>query len=248
MLPVLFTIGPITVYTFGFFLGIGSFLAAFIIWRRLKDIGLREEKIIDGIIFCAFLGIFFSRIFFVVQNFSEFEESLIRWIFIGRYPGFSFWGGLSGGFLGLFLFCRRQKWNFWRVADEVTFGILPLSFLFQLGTFFNGGGVGKPTTMPWGVFPPGSLVRQHPVSLLMAIFIFIIWITLLKLEREWRTWSWYKSQRSGFVTLVFLGLLSLVNLPLAFLKENKLYFFWLEIILTLVGVLISSFLIWQRRK
>lgn len=248
MLPLLFTVGPFTVYTFGFLLGIGFFFASFIIWRRLRELGLREEKIIDGIIFCALLGLFFSRVFFIIHHFQDFGALLSRWILLRRYPGISFWGGIGGFFLGLFLFCHFQKWNFWRIADEVTFGMLPFLFLFQLGAFFDGSEIGKPTGMPWGVFFPGSLVRQHPVSLIMAFFIFLIWIGLLKIEREWRTWKWYRSQEPGFITLVFLGLLCLGNLPLAFLKENKLYFFLIETILTLGGVAISAILIWSKRK
>jgi len=248
MLPVLFTIGPITVYTFGFFLGIGVFFTAFIIWRRLKELGIREEKIIDEIIFCQFLGLFFSRVFFIIKNFSEFGLIFNRWILIGLFPGLSFWGWLIGIFFGLFLFSRWQKWDFWRIADEVAFGILPFLFLFQMGAFFDGSGVGKPTSLPWGIFFPGSMVRQNPVSLIMAIFIFFIWLFLLQIERQWRTWSWYKSQKPGFITLSFWGLLCLVNLPLAFLKENRLYFFLIDIFLSFGGVVLSATLIWLKRK
>jgi phosphatidylglycerol:prolipoprotein diacylglycerol transferase len=248
MLPILFTIGPVTIYTFGFLLGLGFFLTSFIIWRRLRELGLKEEKIIDGIIFGAFLGFFFSRIFFVIQNFSDFGISFGHWILVGRYPGFSFWGALVGILLGLIWFCRQQKWDFWRVADEVTLGILPFFFLAQLGAFFDGTSPGKPTSMPWGIFFPGSLVRQHPVSLFSAIFLFLIWVFLLKIERQWRTWSWYKSQAPGFITLTSFSLIFLTNFPLAFLRETRLYFYWLEIILSLFGVAVSLILIWQKRK
>ncbi|MGB9706843.1 MAG: prolipoprotein diacylglyceryl transferase family protein, partial [Microgenomates group bacterium] len=101
MLPVLFSLGPVTVYTFGFFLAVGFFLAAFIIWRRLRDLGFREEKIIDGIIFSAAWGILVSRLFFVFQNLNNFGLSPGRWVLIGRYPGFSFWGAVGGILFGL---------------------------------------------------------------------------------------------------------------------------------------------------
>jgi len=248
MLPVLFSLGPVTFYTFGFFLAVGFFLAAFIIWRRLKDLGFREEKIIDGIIVLAVCGFLVSRLFFIFQNWEDFGVFFARWFLFSRYPGFSFWGGITGVFLGLFWFSRRQKWDFWRVADEVTFGILPFFVLVQLGAFFDGANSGKPTNMPWGVFFPGSLLRQHPISLFMAIFLFLIWFFLLRIERQWRTWTWYKSQAPGFITLTSLGLMFFTNFLLAFLKETKLYFYWLEIILSSLGVVLSAMWIWQKRK
>ena len=239
MLPVLFSAGPVTFYTFGFFLAVGFFLAAFIVWRRLKDLGFKEEKIIDGIIVSTAAGLLVSRL--VGTSFGH-------WFLVGQSSGFSFLGGLAGVILGLFWFCRRQKWDFWRVADEAAFGILPFFFLAQLGAFFDGTGQGRPTNMPWGIFFPGSLVRRHPISLLMAIFLFLIWVFLLKIERQWRTWSWYKSQAPGFIFLAFLGLVFLANFLLAFLKENSLYFYWLEIALSLLGAGVSAALIWQKRK
>lgn len=248
MLPVLFSLGPITFYTFGFFLAIGFFLAAFTIWRRLRDLGFKEEKIIDGIIVLAVGGLLFSRVFFILQNFEKFGVFLSRWLLVGRYPGFSFWGVIVGVFLSLFWFCKKQKWDFWRVADEVAFGALPFFVLVQLGLFFDGTSPGKPTSMPWGVFFPGSLVRQHPVSLFIAIFLFLIWFFLLKIERQWRFWDWYKSKASGFIFLTFLSLLFFANFLLAFLKETKLYFYWLEIILSLLGAGGSAVWLWQKRK
>lgn len=248
MLPVLFSLGPITVYTFGFFLAVGFFLAGFIIWRRLKDLGFKEEKIIDGIIVLAVGGLLASRVFFIFQNFEKFAFIPARWIFLGRYPGLSFWGGITGITLALGWFCKKQKWNFWQVADEITFGVLPFLALAQLGAFFDGTSSGKPTSMPWGIFFPGSLLRQHPVSLFMAILLFLISLFLLKIERQWRFWSWYKSKSPGFIFLTFLGLMFFVNFLLAFLRETKLYFYWLGIILSLLGTAASSALIWQKRK
>lgn len=246
MLPVLFSIGPVTAYTLGVLLAIGFFLNTFIIWRRLIDLGLKEEKVIDMIVYSSIFGLIFSRLFFIIQNFPKFGFFIDRWIFIGRYPGLSFWAGLTGIFLGISLFCKKEKWDFWQVADEAVFGILPMSVLVQIGCFFDGCVVGKPTDMPWGMFFPGNLIRQHPVSLFGAIFFLAIWFFLLRIERQWRMWSWYKSKASGFVFLIFSGLALLFNLPLAFLKETTLYFFPLEISLTFLGVVVSLVIFYKR--
>ncbi|MGB9707114.1 MAG: hypothetical protein ACPLXP_03520, partial [Microgenomates group bacterium] len=91
-------------------------------------------------------------------------------------------------------------------------------------------------------------VRQHPVSLFAAAFLLLIWIFLLKVERQWRTWTWYKSQEAGFITLTSLGLMFFANFLLAFLKETRLYFYWLEIILSLGGAAVSAALLWQKGR
>ncbi|MBM3205525.1 prolipoprotein diacylglyceryl transferase, partial [Candidatus Shapirobacteria bacterium] len=151
MLPVLFSAGPVTIYTFGFLLAVGVFLETFIVWRRLKDLGLKEEKVIDFLVWGLFLGFVFSRLIFIGQNFSNFGFHFSRWFLFVRYPGFSSIGWLLGLFLALWRFAKKEKWLFWQVADEVTFGIFPFLILLQIGSFFDGSGFGRSTIMPWGL-------------------------------------------------------------------------------------------------
>ena len=99
--------------------------------------------------------------------------------------------------------------------------------------------------MPWGMYFPGSLLRRQPTSLFAAILFLLIWLFLLWVEPQWRMWSWYKSQASGFVFLASLELLLLVNLLLAFWQDIKVYFFWLEVGLNLVALLVVSFVFYR---
>ena len=232
MLPVLLTLGPITVYSFSIALGIGFFLGVFIAWRRLRDLGLDEEKILDAIILGSICGLVFSKLIY----FAEF------------YPqgGFSFWGGLAGLFLIFFLFAKAQKWDFWQIADELTFAILPFAVLGQVGALLDGSTFGKPTVMPWGIYFPGSLIRSQPISLFMALSFFTIWVFLLRIERYWRTWDWYKSKESGFVFLSFLGLGFATTLVVDFWSLAKIYWLWLKIILGLVSILVVGLIFLYR--
>lgn len=223
MLPIIFSIGPITVYSFGFLLALGFLVGAFIIWRRLKDLGLDEEKIIDLIILGTIVGLVFSKI-----------------------PEFSFFGSLTGFFLVLWWFTKKEKWDFWLIVDELAYGILPFFILVQIGAFLGGSNPGKSTTMPWGVYFPGTLVRTQPTSLFLALGFFLILLFLLKIERNWRTWDWYKSKAPGFIFLLFLGLTFLVNLLIAFLSNDKLYWLWLKVIFNSVGTIAAGLILFYR--
>jgi len=246
MLPIIFSTGPVTIYSFGFLLAIGVFLESFVIWRRLRDLGFKEEKILDFLILSLFLGLVISRLIFILQNWPSFGFHLSRWFLFVRYPGFSVLGWLLGLLLALWRFVKEEKWDFWRVIDEVTFGFLPFLILVQIGSFLDGSGFGRSTNMPWGIYFPGILLKRHPVSLFFALALLAVWFFLLKIERHWRTWEWYKNKESGFIFLVALTSIFLINLPLAFLKESKLYFYWSEIILTLIGLIIIGSLFYLR--
>lgn len=234
MLPLLFSIGPINFYSLGLFLAVGFFLAAFFIWRRLRELGIDEEKVIDLIIIAALSGLIFARIFFIAQNISVIGIDLTRWLLIGRYPGLSFWGGIGGIFLAIYYFSRRQNWDFWQLADEFVYGLMPFLILSQIGAFFDGTGFGKPTTMPWGIYAAGSLLKRHPLPLVMAIGFFILWLFFLRIERYWRSWEWYKSKAHGLMALGFGFFTMLMNSLVAIWRDNLLYWYWLEISLSLI--------------
>lgn len=246
MRPIFFSIGSVNVYSLGFLLAIGTFLSSFLIWRRLRELGIKEEKTIDFLLALSFLGLIAARIFYIARHFEQFGFFPTRWLLLGRYPGLSFWGGILGFGLALWLFSKRQKWEFWQIADELCFGLLPLLLLSQVGCFFDGCSLGKPTNMFWGVYFPGSFLRRQPVSVFATIFLFLIFLFLIWLERRWRLWIWYKSKASGFICLSFLALLFLANFILAFWRDSKLYFYWSEIFLSLMGLLATVVIFYLR--
>lgn len=246
MLPLLFSVGPINLYSLGLCLAIGFFLAAFFIWRRLRDLGIEEEKVIDLIIIAGLFGLVFGRIFFIIQNFSLFGFNPAHWLLVGQYPGLSFWGSLGGISLAVYLFCRRQSLDFWQLADEFAYGLMPFLILSQIGAFFDGSGFGKPTTMPWGIYATGSLLKRQPLPLVMALVFFIVWLLLLRIERYWRTWNWYKSKAYGLVTLGGGFLVMMINFLVAFWRDNLLYWYWLEIGLSLTLAIVFVGIIYLR--
>lgn len=246
MYPILFTIGSITIYSFGVFLFVGFFLALFIIWRRLREQGLEEEKILDFLFLIILWGLVFARLAFIVTHFELFGLSLSKFLFLGRFPGLSFWGGFLGAVLAMIYFIRKNRWDLWKVADEAVFGFAPFAVLSHLGCFFDGCSLGKQTGAFWGMFFPGSLLRRHPVSLFEAVVFLVIWIFLLRIERRWRTWEWYRSHAEGFISLSFLTFIFLSSSALAFLEDGKIYWLYFKQALSLMLALGAMVVLYRR--
>jgi phosphatidylglycerol:prolipoprotein diacylglycerol transferase len=232
MFPILFKIGQYSFSSLGFLVGIGFFLAFFLIWRRLKEVGLEEEKVVDSFLFSSLAAFFAARIFYIGGHFDKFGLNLGRWFYINRFPGLSFWGAIVGFLGGFYYFARKEKWNYFKIGDELVFGLVPFAVLVQVGMFFDGANLGNETGLFWGIFFPGNMVRRHPISLFQAGFFLVLWLWLLRSERRWRGWSWYKSQKQGFLVLAFLILSSFFNFLLAFLKPAGLYSVLLEKIIS----------------
>lgn len=218
-------------------MGLGAFLSSFFIWRRLRDLGLKEEKIIDFLFVLTFFGLISARLFYLVSHFDSFGFYPDHWLFLTRYPGLSFSGAMFGFGLAFWYFGKKQKWTLWLVADELVFGLLPFMILVKIGCFLDGSDLGRATNLPWGVYFPGQLLRRHPVSLIMGLVLLLIWLVLIWVERRWRLWRWYQNKNGGFISMLFLALFFLANFGLAFWRDSGLYWRWLEVSFSLLGFL-----------
>ena len=107
MFPVLFSIGNFAVSSFGVFLALGFLLAVFLIWRLSRAWDLDEEKVLDLTLLTFLGGLIGARVYFVMEHWDFFAANFTKAILFYKFPGFSFWGGVLGGWLTLFYFSKR---------------------------------------------------------------------------------------------------------------------------------------------
>ncbi len=204
MLPVLFSIGPLSISSFGLFLALAFLYGTYLVWRLARAWDLPEEKILDLVILSFFGGLIGARLFFVALNFDYFLPVLYKTLLITKYPGLSFWGGFLGGWLTLFYFCRRFKLNFWQIADLASIGFLAGLILGDIGCFLGGCSVGKMSNLFLATGVVGQIGNRLPISLIEAIIFAFILFSL-----------WPKAIRFHFngkilsLSLILIGLVKL---------------------------------------
>lgn len=229
MHPILFSIGPISVSSFGFFAALAFLLATFLVWKFAAEEILfskaliKEEYLFDGVFIFTLTSFFGGRAIFVLSHFDKFGFNFLSWFLVRRASGISFLGGFLVGALALFFFCLKKKISFYGLADLFSLaGTTSLSLGF-IGAFLDGLFVGAKTSLPWGVLSVGFEGRRHPVSLLASIFFLILFFILKKV----RIFA-LKERKEGIVTFSFLTLSSFFLFLLEFLKEDRIYFRWLK--------------------
>jgi phosphatidylglycerol:prolipoprotein diacylglycerol transferase len=182
--PVFFRLGPLQFRWYGLMYLLGLLAAYFIIKTRAaaKGIALSKEQIYDLIVYSA-LGVFLGgRLGYTLfYNFSYYIQHPLSIIAVWE-GGMSFHGGLLGTCLAIWLFCRRQGFPLYTIADLAA-GAVPIGLgLGRLGNFINGELFGRATDVEWCmVFPHGGDVCRHPSQLyeagLEGILLFVIlWI------------------------------------------------------------------------
>jgi len=172
MYPVLFRLGPITIYSYGMMMALGFLAAGWVLSRELQRQGKDPNFSSTLVLWGAVGGLLGARLLFVIEQWPAFVAD--PWSFVLTGAGFTWYGGLIGGVAALTLCIQRSGLSWLEVMDAVAPAIALGHGIGRIGCHLAGDGDwGPPTTLPWGVaytqaiigwdFPPG--VRVHPTAL-----------------------------------------------------------------------------------
>jgi phosphatidylglycerol:prolipoprotein diacylglycerol transferase len=216
MLPVLFEIGPFTIYSFGFFLALAYFLGTFVLWREGRKQGYNEEKLLDLSIIGLIVSLIGGRLYFVLLHRELFVEDPTRILFFWQ-GGFAFHGSLILVIVICGLAVRAWKWSFFQLADIGALAATTALVVGRIGSFLAGVDFGKATELPWGVTLPSVVGSRHPIQLyeaaaylLLLFFLYLIYFRNLSSQ----------NLKSGKVFFAFLILGSLIRAALEPLRAD----------------------------
>jgi len=186
MHPILFKLGPITIYTYGFFAFLGVVLGSMVAFQEAKKQSIPKEafsSIIFWVITAGFLGAKLLYILIEFKSFLKYPLEMIR-------SGFVFYGGIVAGIGSLYILARKYSLSFLKLADTIVIGI-PLGHAFgRIGCFFYGCCYGKPTDSFLGIIfplssPAGALgVKVIPTQIISAFFLFLLFLLILLIKKR----------------------------------------------------------------
>ncbi len=143
MHPILIKIGPITIYTYGFFFALGILSGFMLSLKLIKREHLDKRKISDLIFYSilialigAKLSLFLLEIKYYLKYTSEIKYLLTS--------GGTFYGGLIFGLFFAFWYIRKHKLNYKAILDISGPSIALGHFFGRLGCFFAGCCFGRP--------------------------------------------------------------------------------------------------------
>jgi len=244
--PVLLGLGGLEIRYYGLVYVMGFFIS---IWwmfylRKKGKLELSKEEIWDfG--FWLMLGVIIgSRVF---EIFWEPGIYLLRpWELLMIWKGgMSFHGGLVGIVIAGWLFCKRKKLNFGRIADILSLPTILALGLGRVANFINGELVGRISSVRWCVVFPGYEECRHPSTLYAAGKRFLVFF--------WLGWLFFKEGvfkfKEGFIFWNFVFFEGLGRIIVDFYREDILYFgFSLGQWFSLVMVLAALVVFWKFYK
>ena len=252
MHPILFSIGPITLHTYGFFVALGLLVGISLGLREGRKVGYEPQALMDTIFYIVLAGIIGSRVFYVAQNFSAYRVHPLD-IFKLWEGGLVFYGALLGGLPVGWYFMKRHGYGFWPLFDAFAPSIAIGQAFGRVGCFFAGCCYGCRTDLPWAVTftDPQCLAPQniplHPTQLYTAFALAVIFVILYSMRNRTRF--------TGQLACAYLILHSIVRFSMELLRnDDRLYLAGIpisvtqivSIVLFLVGI--TSYILLNRKR
>lgn len=228
---------------YGLIIVLAMLVAATAAARLAKRAGYDPEHVWGGLTWAIIPGIIFARLWFVlfpsksiieagrdtawyIQNFFDLQNGAIA-IWGG---GLSIFGAVLGGFLGVYLYARRNKMPLGPWLDIAGVALPLAQAIGRWANFVNQELYGTVTTLPWGITIdsahriapyestidyPAATTLFHPLFLYESLWSVLAFIVLLNVFLRYRS-----RLKGGDILLFYVMQYSVIRFLLEFLRVD----------------------------
>ncbi len=161
-------LGPLTIHLYGVIIAFGLILAVLYGCKRSKAFGLKEDDLIDGVLWVTPFAIACARAYYVIFEWQRYAENPVSALYIWE-GGLAIYGGVLGAVVGVAVFCRIKKIKMTAVLDLMLLGFLIGQSIGRWGNFVNREAFGAETTtfLRMGLFNryTETVTYYHPTFL-----------------------------------------------------------------------------------
>jgi len=169
--PYLLQWGFLSIRWYGFFMAIAVLVGSIYFYREGLKQNLDEDFLLNTIILVVVAGVVGARLMFVLANHPQWFIEAPLEVFKVWEGGLAWHGGLLGGFLAGYIYCKRKGISPHRLADLTVPGLALGYALVRIGNIFNGEVLGNFTAFGWRW--PAQLVG-FGIGIILLIRFFVL--------------------------------------------------------------------------
>lgn len=211
MRPELFTLGPVTLHSFGLMMALAFVTAGVAAAWQFRRRGIDPEIAYSLLIAAIVGGIVGSKVHYLLVHPEQWRTAA----FSGS--GLIWYGGMLGGGLAVWLLAHFSPVRTALLADAIAPGLAAAYAVGRVGCLLNGDDYGVPSTLPWAMsFPKGSPPTTqlvHPTQIYeilgsLVILVLLLWVLGPRLRN------------SGSLFWSYLGLAGIERFLVEFVRTN----------------------------
>lgn len=183
-------LGWVQLYLFSIIVFFAFLWFGFVFFKKAREQHVEEEVSLNSILLMGLWVAVMARMVFVVKSPDIFIDNWIRVVFLKEYAGMDGWGAVLGLLVATVIVVRKTKQKMFDWLDLVSLALAAALPVIEAGRLVIGHG--------------GLLMGVVPEMGLRASLLLVLFWSLWKLEKEYRTFDWYRHNktqaRTGFVT------------------------------------------------
>ena len=185
--PRVFSLGPLNIHLYGLAIGLGLILAVMYVCRRSREFGLKEDDILDGVLWITPFAIICARIYYVAFSWKDYADNPLS-VFAIWEGGIAIYGSVIGAVIGVIVLCKVKKLKVATVLDVTLLGFFIGQIFGRWGNFFNREAFGAATDsfFRMGLLNTRTGVTEyyHPTFLYESVWNLIGFVLLHFLSKK----------------------------------------------------------------
>ena len=134
--PRVLELGPLVIHYYGAIIALGLVLAVVYCCKRGDQFGLKEDDILDGVLWITPFAILCARIYYCAFSWEEYAADPISVLYIWN-GGIAIYGSVIGAIIGMAVFSKIKKIKLTPILDLILLGFLIGQFIGRWGNFMN---------------------------------------------------------------------------------------------------------------
>ncbi len=211
-------IGEFKIYFYGIIIAVGLLLALTYALKRINQFGIKEDDLIDGVLWVVPFAIVCARLYYCVFKWRDFADDPISIFYINK-GGLAIYGGVIGALIGVLVHCKIKKIKVGALLDLVALGFLIGQAVGRWGNFFNREAFGAETDffLKMGLLntATGKVEYHHPTFLYESLWNVVGFVMLHVLSK--------RRKYDGQIALGYVAWYGLGRTMIEGLRTDSLY-------------------------
>lgn len=262
MNPIAISFGIIEIRWYALFILSGFLIGMLLIKKEAKRLNMEVNKIMDLCFYLVIVSVIGARIYYVIFEFNSYRDNLLD-IFAIWQGGLAIHGGILGGIIFTYLYCRKRNLNLLQITDLIAPALILGQSIGRWGNFFNGEAFGPKTTYIFlkslhlpkfivdGMYlysPVDNIYAyRQPTFLYESLWCLIGFILLLLLRKN-------KKIKNGQITSIYFIIYGIERFFVELLRQDSLMLFNLKVaqlmslLMILTGIVLFIYLLKKSKK
>jgi phosphatidylglycerol:prolipoprotein diacylglycerol transferase len=219
MHPIICTLGPFTIYSYGLLLAIGFLVASGLGSLEAKRQGINPDMFFNFSFIIFISGIIGARVFYIVENISYYIKNPLDIIML-QHGGLSWFGGLGLSVISGVIYLKKKRLQVYKIFDLIVPFVALAQSLGRTGCLLNGCCFGRISR--FGIYFQVHEAILVPTQLYSSLILIGIFVFLRALQD--------RPHKIGEIFFTYLLLYSLKRFFVEFWRaDNAVVFFGLTL-------------------